>query len=116
MLKKAVDAKFIFDMRDFWPDEKADSGTWQCESAVCQAAKWYEKELLLRADAVASLIHASIAEMRKLPYLRSRDVRYEMIPTCTDPDLFRPAERRNDSAQDIFMLRYVGSMGTFYLI
>lgn len=114
-LKKLNRTRLIFDMRGFWPDEKVDAGAWRLDSRVYRVAKWFEKKLLQQADVVVSLTRAGVKEMRKFPYLRGRDVRFEVIPTCTDLDLFRPAERRNGHERRAFVLGYVGSVGTFYL-
>ena len=114
-LKRVAGARFIFDMRGFWPDEKVDAGAWRRDSGVYRAAKWFEKKLLLRADVVVSLTWAGVNEMRKFSYLQGREVRFEVIPTCTDLELFQPAERRNGHERREFVLGYVGSVGTFYL-
>jgi glycosyltransferase involved in cell wall biosynthesis len=114
-LKKLTGVRLIFDMRGFWPDEKVDAGTWRHGSAVYRAAKWFEKTLLLRADIVVSLTRAGVDEMRKFPCLRGHEVRFEVIPTCTDLELFRPGSHRNGRDRCGFTLGYVGSVGTFYL-
>ncbi len=115
VLKRATGARLIFDMRGFWPDEKVDGGAWRQGSAVYRAAKWFEKRLLTRADVVVSLTQAGVEAMREFPYLRAHNTRFEVIPTCTDLELFRPADRHNDDAPQEFVLGYVGSVGTFYL-
>lgn len=113
--KRVAGARLIFDMRGFWPDEKVDAGAWPPESILYRAAKWVERQLLERADAVVSLTRAGVAEMREFPYLRGKEVRYEVVPTCTDLELFRPGSDRNGSERPPFVLGYVGSVGTFYL-
>ena len=115
VLRKVTGARLIFDMRGFWADEKLDAGAWRRGSAVYRAAKWFEKKLLLQADVVVSLTQAGVAEMRKFPYLRGQEARFEVIPTCTDLELFRPADSRNGHERQGFVLGYVGSVGTFYL-
>ena len=114
-LKKVAGARFIFDMRGFWPDEKVDAGAWRCGSRVYRTAKWIEKKLLQKADVVVSLTQAGVSEMQKFPYLQNRKVRFEVIPTCTDLELFRPAQFHNGRERQGFVLGYVGSVGTFYL-
>lgn len=114
-LKCVTGIRVIFDMRGFWPDEKVDGGAWRHGSGVYRAAKWFEKRLLTRADVVVSLTRAGVEAMREFPYLRARNTRFEVIPTCTDLELFRPGDRRNGDAHQGFVLGYVGSVGTFYL-
>jgi glycosyltransferase involved in cell wall biosynthesis len=117
-LMSVLRTKLVFDMRGFWPDEKVDAGAWRQGGAVYRAAKWFEKRLLTRADVVVSLTEAGVEAMREFPCLRARNARFEVIPTCTDLELFRPADRSDGSdgrTLDGFVLGYVGSVGTFYL-
>jgi glycosyltransferase involved in cell wall biosynthesis len=114
-LKSVIHASLVFDMRGFWPDEKVDAGAWRQGGAVYRAAKWFEKRLLTQADVVVSLTEAGVEAMREFSYLRARNTRLEVIPTCTDLELFRPANGRNGHTHDGFVLGYVGSVGTFYL-
>ncbi|HEX5412409.1 MAG TPA: glycosyltransferase [Terriglobia bacterium] len=114
-LKRVTGMRLLFDMRGFWPDEKVDGGAWRRGSGVYRAAKWFEKRLLERADVVVSLTQAGVNAMREFPYLRGRDLRFEVIPTCTDLELFRPAIGGKASERRGFVLGYVGSVGTFYL-
>lgn len=114
-LKKLTGARLIFDMRGFWPDEKVDGGAWRPDSAVYRTAKWLEKYLLRQADVVVSLTHAGVTAMREFPYLQGREVRYEVIPTCADLELFKPTNNQGRRKGSEFVLGYVGSVGTFYL-
>src|SRR5690348_1930972 len=114
-LKRVTGMRLLFDMRGFWPDEKVDAGAWRRGSGVYRAAKWFEKRLLERADVVISLTQAGVGAMREFPYLHGRDVRFEVIPTCTDLELFRPSDATNAHKRRGFVLGYVGSVGTFYL-
>ena len=114
-LKRLAGMRLLFDMRGFWPDEKVDGGAWRRDSGVYRAAKWFEKKLLERADVVVSLTQAGVDAMREFPYLHGRDVRFEVIPTCTDLELFHPADATNAVKPRGFVLGYVGSVGTFYL-
>ena len=114
-LKNVVGIRLIFDMRGFWPDEKVDAGAWRRGSGVYRAAKWFEKKLLQRADVVVSLTQAGVNAMREFPCLRTRAVRFEVIPTCTDLGLFHPASHQHGRDGRGFVLGYAGSVGTFYL-
>lgn len=114
-LKRVAGVRLIFDMRGFWPDEKVDAGAWRRDSLLYRAAKRVEKSLLQRADVVVSLTQAGVTEMKKFPYLRMQQVRYEVIPTCTDLELFHPTKYSNNRGQKEFVLGYVGSVGTFYV-
>ena len=111
-LKKIAKIKFIFDMRGFWPDERVDGGIWPDNSKIYKVAKWFERKFLLNADVIVSLTHAGIAEIKKFPYLQGVNKKFEVIPTCANLDLFQPY---SNSANDNFVLGYVGSVGTWYL-
>jgi glycosyltransferase involved in cell wall biosynthesis len=109
-LKKLTGARFIFDMRGFWADERVDGGLWLADSRIFRVAKWFEMQFLLNADHVISLTHAGVRELRKFPYLRERQPECTVIPTCADLSLFRPAT----ADKSRFVLGYVGSATTWY--
>lgn len=112
-VKRATGASFLFDMRGFWADERVDGGLWPSGGRLYRAAKNAERKLLLWADHVVTLTHASEAELRRWPYLQGRTPPITVIPTCADLDRFTiqgPIQR------DPFVLGYVGSVGTWYLL
>jgi len=118
VLKRVTEVRFLFDMRGFWADERVDGGIWGAESELYRVAKWFERKFLTHADVVVSLTHAGVDTMRQFPYLEERKVWFEVIPTCTDLDLFRPAPCKARSDRHLnhrFTLGYVGSVGTWYL-
>ena len=110
---KVTDAKLLFDMRGFWADERVDGGLWPEDGALHRAAKALEKKLLLAADHVVTLTHASVAEIRRFPYLAGRAPPIDVIPTCADLDRFTLQDAPTPSS---FTLGYVGSVGTWYLL
>lgn len=111
--KTLAGRKFIFDMRGFWPDERVDGGIWPAGSPQYRVTKALEKQLLLGADVVVSLTRMGVEEMKQFDYLKDRPVRYEVIPTCTNMEVFRPAPAA--STADGFTLGYVGSAGVWYM-
>lgn len=112
-LQSLVGARFIFDMRGFWADERIDGGLWPADSRIYRVAKWFERRFLLSADHVVSLTHAAVRIMERFPYLRERKPRFTVIPTCADLNRFRPLPRPDGPSA--FTLGYVGSAGTWYL-
>lgn len=116
-LTKLFRLKYIFDMRGFWADERVDGGLWTAGGRLYRTAKWFERRFLLNADCVVSLTNAAVEEMRSFPYLRGRMPRFEVITTCADLELFRPAEPGAESLPPSrpFTLGYVGSVGVWYL-
>ena len=113
-LKRLTGAKFVFDMRGFWADERVDGGLWPRDGRMYRVAKWFERRFLLGADHVVSLTHAAVGEMQRFDYLQGRMPPVTVIPTCADLTRFRPRPRP-PGAGDAFTLGYVGSAGTWYL-
>lgn len=117
-LKKVLKTRFIFDMRAFWADQRVECGAWRRDSLLYRAAKWFERRFLTSADVVVSLTHAGVSAMREFDYLRDNPPRFEVITTCTDLELFHPADagsyQRNESERS-FTLGFVGSLGPWYM-
>ena len=111
-IKRLTEARFLFDMRGFWADERVDGGLWPCDGRMFRVAKWFERRFLLAADHVVSLTHAAVREMEKFPYLKDAMPPVSVIPTCADLSRFRIQEKP-DSGHG-FVLGYVGSAGTWY--
>jgi glycosyltransferase involved in cell wall biosynthesis len=112
-VKRATGARFLFDMRGLWADERVDGGLWPAIGALYRAAKKVERSLLLGADRVVTLTHASEVEIRRFDYLAARLPPITVIPTCVDLDRFRIQGPHQIVP---FVLGYVGSVGTWYLL
>lgn len=82
-LKKMTGAKFLFDMRGFWADEKVDGGHWAKDSLLYRLTKRWERRFYESADGIVSLTRAGVTALPSLGY-RIGDVPIEVIPTCTD--------------------------------
>lgn len=111
--KRATGARFLFDMRGFWPEERIDGGLWPANSRLYRLSKRLERKLLLSADHVVLLTRASEAELRRFPYLLDHAPPISIIPTCADLDRFAP---EGTVEAKPFTLGYVGSVGTWYLL
>jgi glycosyltransferase involved in cell wall biosynthesis len=116
-IKRMTGARFLFDMRGFWADERVDGGLWPKGGALYRTAKWFERRFLLSADRVVSLTQAAVDEMRQFPYLQGRMPTFEVITTCADLELFRPDASGQSTPKDDrpFTLGYVGSVGVWYV-
>ena len=93
-LRWMTGARFIFDMRGFWADERVDGGLWRSDSKIFRVAKWFERRFLLHADHVVSLTSAAAREIATFPYLQGRVPPISVIPTCADLGRFRPIHPR----------------------
>jgi len=111
LAKRFTSAKFLFDMRGFWADERVDGNLWPRDSRLYRIAKWFERKFLLSADHVVSLTHAAVREMERYPWLKGRMPPMTVISTCADLSRFRAV----NTVKDRFILGYVGSAGTWYL-
>lgn len=117
-IKSLTGARFIFDMRGFWADEKLEGGLWRKSSRLYAVAKWFERYFLTRADVVVSLTHAGVDAMRDFTYLQGHSQRFEVISTCTDLGKFRPiysGPHEQGRGGQPFVLGCVGSVGLWYL-
>jgi glycosyltransferase involved in cell wall biosynthesis len=111
--KRATGARLLFDMRGFWADERVDGSLWPAGGRLYRGAKAVERRLLTAADHVVTLTNASEEELRRFPYLNGRTLPISVIPTCADLGRFNiqgPLQRIP------FVLGYVGSVGTWYLL
>ena len=79
ILKKRRGAKFIFDMRGFWADERVDGGIWKAGGLLYRGAKKVERWLLSNADYVVSLTQAGVDEIEEFPYLKDTNLRAAVI-------------------------------------
>ncbi|MEO7277584.1 MAG: glycosyltransferase [Sphingomicrobium sp.] len=111
--KRSSGAKLLFDMRGFWADERVDGNLWPAGGRLYRGAKAAERRLLLAADHVITLTHASVEVLAQLPYLQGRMPPVTVIPTCADLDRFK---LQSAPKPDPFVLGYVGSVGTWYLL
>jgi glycosyltransferase involved in cell wall biosynthesis len=112
-VKRATGAKFLFDMRGFWANERVDGGLWPENGFLYRTAKRFEARFLRAANYVVTLTHASQSEIRRFGYLAGRVPPIAVIPTCADLERFTiqgPPQR------EPFVLGYVGSVGTWYLL
>lgn len=106
---------YIFDMRGFWFDARAEMGHWRKDSFTFRAAKRLEREFISRASAVVALSRGAVDAMRAWPQLAGLPVRYEVVTVCADLELFSPASRASVRVAEEFVLGYVGSAGHGYL-
>jgi glycosyltransferase involved in cell wall biosynthesis len=110
-VKRRVGARYVFDMRGFWPDERVDGGIWRRQGLPYRLFKRVERQLFLQADHVVSLTRAGVREFSAFDYLQGRLPPVSVIPTCTNLALFRPA----GSLGPAFILGYIGSVGSWYM-
>ncbi|HQP04536.1 MAG TPA: glycosyltransferase [Bacteroidales bacterium] len=128
MLKKKQGAKFLFDMRGFWADERVDGGLWNLKNPVYKTVYRYfkrkEKQYLEAADHIVSLTHNAKSEMQQWDFVKFDAGNISVIPCCADFDFFRIPDttQRNNSRKKLgfteneLVLCYLGSLGTWYMV
>ena len=125
-LKKQTGVKFLFDMRGFWPDEKAEGGHWDQKiffwRKVYSYYKRKEREFIIAADHIISLTNAAKKEIESRSYFKCAPL--TVIPCCADAEnfLLKTEEKATHARellsipQEKFVLSYLGSLGTWYMI
>lgn len=129
-LKRKKGIPFLFDMRGFWADERIDGNIWSKNSPVFKHVytffKKRELEFFKESDHIISLTEEGKHEIVKhiLPSINPDKI--TIIPCCVNLNLFDPekvsesklARLKNELniPSDQFILGYVGSIGTWYML
>jgi len=111
---RVLGAKLLFDIRGFWPDERVDGGLWPKDGALFRTAKWLERKLFRAADHIVTLTQASVPLIEDFGYWDTTAPPVTVIPTCTNLDFFAPSPVPRWGSP--FIVGYVGSFGTWYLL
>ncbi len=123
--KTTMPVKFIFDMRGFWADERVDGSLWNLKNPVFnQIYKFFkrkETDFLLKADTTITLTENAKTEILSWQNLKeqsSQKLPIKVIPCCVDTVLFDFEEQKNtpNTENKPFILSYLGSLGTWYLV
>lgn len=111
--KRITGARFLFDIRGFWADERIDGGLWPAGGWLYRAAKRVERALLRGADHIVTLTERSVPALEAFPGMADRaHAPISVITTCADLERFSPGDRQPPSQ---FTLGYLGSVGTWYM-
>lgn len=137
IMKNNFNIPWVFDMRGFWADERIDGNIWKMSSFIFRNIynhyKKKEIQFLTNADQIISLTNNAKEEIiswqeKKIidSKFKNKKLEIEVIPCCVDTDLFSN-ENVNTSIlskireelsikEDQFVLGYVGSIGTWYML
>ncbi len=123
-MKNKFQTKFIFDMRGFWADERVDGGLWNLKNPVfSQIYKFFkrkETDFLLKADTIITLTENAKTEILSWGKIRenNQNIAIKVIPCCVDTVLFDfdKTEKQEIKEKKPFVLSYLGSLGTWYLV
>ena len=126
-LNKRFAVKFLFDMRGFWADEKADGGAWNTKKwfwkEVFDYYKKKEKAFVSKASHIISLTYAGKTEIATWPFYNS-SIPISVIPCCADTNHFAQVSSQKkhqakvllNISQDRFVVSYLGSLGSWYML
>lgn len=116
----ASGARFLFDMRGFWVDEKVEAGHWAPDGVLYRVGKWWEQRFLRAADAIVSLTHAGVRSLPELGFTPPPSVPVEVIPTCVDLQRFMPGAKdealtRSLGLADACVIGCSGTVSNWYM-
>jgi len=129
-LKQKYPIKFVFDMRGLWADERVDGKLWNLNHPIYKTVYNYfkkkERQFLEHADYTISLTFNAKNEIHSWKNITNNPVNIQVIPCCADLDLFDKNKIQDDRLatfkkelnilQDDFILLYLGSIGTWYML
>ena len=125
-VKRITKAKFIFDFRGLWVNERVDKGGWDLNRFFHRLQyKYYkrvERKLLAQSDHVVVLTNKVVDEVMKLGAIEKSKI--TVIPCCADYNHFPlSTDAHKIDARislgiptDAFVLGYLGSIGRMYLL
>jgi glycosyltransferase involved in cell wall biosynthesis len=100
--------RFLFDIRGFWADERIEGGIWRRRGVLYRLAKRYERRFFAEADAVITLTHASVGQIRD--WMGENEAPVEVIPTCVEIDRFRGSKPAGRATKAV----WAGTVGGWY--
>jgi len=121
LVKKLKRVKYLFDMRGLWANEKVDAGIWPRDSWLYKITKNLERVLLLNSARIVVLTKRARNIIKNFDYMKSSKIEIDVIPTCVDLKKFYIQEKHKDiltslDTTDKFILLYLGSIGTWYML
>lgn len=129
-MQRRHNVKFVFDMRAFYADERVDGKLWDLKNPIFKTVYDYFKRkeiaFLSNADYSISLTEKGKDIIHSWTKIQNQPVSVEVIPCCADLDHFHPTKVETDLqtelkeqfglTKDDFVITYLGSIGTWYLL
>ena len=123
LLSKVLKFKWVYDMRGLVAEEFVGHGSWRQNSIKYKVVKIMEKQCLLSADSITVLTHRQKEFVLDLDFMKGVPMPIDVIPCCADLDIFKAKSFDGNLLRDTlepyldkFVLVYVGSFGTCYLL
>jgi glycosyltransferase involved in cell wall biosynthesis len=129
-LKRKFGVKLIFDMRSFYPDERAEGGLWPQSKWLYRVIyKYFKKkelQFLQNADHTIVLTQAAEKIIGSWPQFLANKPAMTVIPCMVDQKHFSRDKVQQDLRQKFvsefkldgneILLSYLGSVGTWYML
>ncbi|MDY0160272.1 MAG: glycosyltransferase [Bacteroidales bacterium] len=125
---KRQKAKFVFDMRGFWADERVDGNIWSLKNPIFKLVykffKNKEKQYLEECNAIISLTENGKKEILSWKNIHVKAEKITVIPCAADFNHFNipDEQQRKESREKLginnndIVLCYLGSLGTWYMV
>lgn len=115
LLSKILKAKFVFEVRDIWPDSAVNQIDLQNESFFIRIGKQIENWLYHKAELIVPVTSAA----EKIIKTRSNGTPTSVIPNGVDTDLFQRKINPQEGMDEIFdpkkfRVGYIGSLGVIH--
>lgn len=129
-LKRKNGIPFLFDMRGFWADERIDGKIWNLNNPIFKLIyrffKNKEKQFICESDYIVSLTANAKNEIQGWNLDANIGSKIKVIPCCADlehfsleglnTDLIKQFESNLGISGHDFVISYIGSLGTWYMI
>ncbi|MFC1667379.1 glycosyltransferase family 4 protein [Candidatus Omnitrophota bacterium] len=122
VLRRFKTFKWLYDMRGLVAEEYVGHGSWKKNGVKFRLVKFVEKLCLLNADFISVLTYKQKNFISNSGYLKNKNLNVDIVPCCVDIDRFRLEPGKNSAIakelklEDKFVLIYLGSLGTCYLL
>ncbi len=125
-IKHKYGTPFVFDMRGLWPDQRREGGRWRSSNPIYRLLyqRWKKREanFISQADWIVSLTDVCKTEIESWDSYRGAPI--SVCPCSVDTQSFYPRDSsrrqcirdRLGVASDTFLLMYMGSLGSVYLL
>ncbi len=109
-------ARFLFDLRGFWPEQRVEGGLWKTNGMLYRTTKWCERRFFQAADGIVILSEAGKNILDARLAERGIQVPTVAIPTCVNLNRFTLAEDLSQNNGKGFKLVHIGSLEGWYAL
>jgi glycosyltransferase involved in cell wall biosynthesis len=108
VLSRRTRSRFLFEVRDLWPQSLVDAGAWKEKSPVTWAFRALEKFLYHKADLIITLLPYAHQYITRLGVSREKIV---WIPNGADLTRYERLKPYDGGARPEFTIMYLGAHG-----